>query len=183
MFTANSFFVAKSLMTYRLASDTFVTSCFMAKSLMTDRLASDAFVTKSFTSDALLSVTYMANRHVFSDALMTGALVASGSFVASLKKTFLIAEKRSLFDIMASSLAMHWFMVEVILHFIVVEIMCIVVVKAMVHSAFMEVDWLDIMGVIKCVLQAAMVTHMSVHMHHEVCRVVSSDLLLHCMLG
>ena len=111
MFTADSFFVAKSLMTYRLASDT--------------------FVTKSFTSDAFLSVTNMANRHMFSDALMTGALVASGSFVASLKKTFLIAEKRSLFDITASSLAMHWFMVEVILHFIVVEIICIVVVKAM----------------------------------------------------
>ena len=84
---------------------------------------------------------------------------------------------------MASSLAMHWFMVEVILHFIVVEIMSIVVVKAMVHSAFMEVDWLDIMSVIKCVLQAAMITHMSVHMHHEMSRVVSSDFLLHCMLG
>ncbi len=150
---------------------------------MTGGLTSDSFLTFSFASDALVSIAFVTNRHMFSDAFMTDALVASGSFVASLKKTCLISEKRVLLNIMASSFAILWSMVEVILHFIVVEIMRIVVFETMVHSAFMEMDWLNIMGIVKSVLQAMMIIEVSMHMHLEVCRMVTSDLSLLHVLG
>ena len=189
MFTTSSVTISTFVANRSVTTSTFVTnrsvttSTFVANRFMTGGLTSDSFLTFSFASDALVSIAFVTNRHMFSDAFMTDALVASGSFVASLKKTFLISEKRVLLNIMASSFAILWSMVEVILHFIVVEIMRIVVFETMVHSAFMEMDWLNIMGIVKSVLQAMMIIEVSMHMHLEVCRMVTSDLSLLHVLG
>ena len=170
--------LTSTLMTDRFVTDRFMSSAFLANSLVTDRLMSDTFAATSFASDALLSIALVANRHVFSDAFVT-----SGTSVASLKKTLLISEKRVLFDVMASSHTVPWSVMEVILHFIVVEFIFIVMVEAMVHCSFMEMDWLNVMSIVKSVLHAAMVIHVSVHVHLEVSRMVSFDLLFHSMLG
>ena len=181
-FMANTLLIS-TLVTDRFVTDRFVTdrfmfSTFLANSLASDRLMSDTFAAKSFASDALLSIALVANRHMFSDAFVT-----SGTSAASLKMTLLISEKRELFDVMASSHTVLWSVMEVILHFIVVEFIFIVMVKAMVYGSFMEMDWLNIMSIVKSMLHAVMVIHVSVHVHLEVSRMVSLDLLLHRMLG